>query len=471
MTLKTSLYPWQRAAVDKLIGIRVGALYMEMGTGKTRTALEMIARRLDAGKLDKVLWLCPCSVRENLRADIAKHADGALAHIAISGIESLSSSVALYEKLASYVSTGKTMLVVDESNLVKNPNAIRTRRITELAGRCLYRIILNGTPISRNEADLFAQWFLLDWRILGYRSFWSFAANHLEYDTEIPGKVRRTLNTDYLIEKISPYSYQVSRSDCFILPNKVYHSCGMSMTDAQEEHYLEVTETMIAQLDERKPETIYRMFSAAQAVISGLWVTDTERHFRTKPMFINPIDNPRVRELLTLVDSFDEDEKAIIFCKYTHEIEAVLSVLPNAVPFYGRLNQAKRQENLAAFRTRARFLVANKTCAGYGLNLQFCHKVIYFSNDWDWATRIQSEDRVYRLGQDHVVDVYDFFAVGSLDMKIQRCLARKEGLEDAIKRELKSSNNVKNAKGKYRQWLRGEMEEDDGKDISEQKCV
>ena len=54
MHLITDLFPWQSAAVDKLIRIRVGALYMEMGTGKTRTALEIIQRRVNAGKLEHV---------------------------------------------------------------------------------------------------------------------------------------------------------------------------------------------------------------------------------------------------------------------------------------------------------------------------------------------------------------------------------------------------------------------------------
>lgn len=462
ITLKTSLFPWQCAAVDKLLGIRVGALYMEMGTGKTRTALEMIQRRLDAGKLDHVLWLCPCSVRENLREDIRKHADGALAHIAIYGIESLSASLRLYDLLMRYVSAGTTMLIVDESNLVKNHKAIRTQRITELAKRCRYRLILNGTPVSRNEADLFAQWYLLDWRILGYRSFWSFAANHLEYDPDIPGKVRRTLNTDYLIEKIAPYSYQVSRDECFALPGKSYRQIGVSMTYAQERHYEDVTGRMIEQLDEQRPETIYRMFAAAQAIISGLYVEDDGKHLRSRPMFENPRDNPRIQELLDLADIIDG--QAIIFCKYTHEIESLLSLLPDAVPFYGKLNHVQRQRNLDAFRAGTRILVANKTCAGYGLNLQFCHNVIYYSNDWDWATRIQSEDRVYRLGQSHQVCVYDLCASGTLDVKILRCLARKERLEDEIKRELKASNSIDEAKGKYRKWLRGEM--DDGETVS-----
>lgn len=466
MTLLTDLYPWQAAAVDKLLGIRVGALYMEMGTGKTRTALEMIARRIDAGRLDHVLWLCPCSVRQNLRQDIAKHAEGALARIAIYGIESLSSSLRIYDLLLRYVSAGTTMLIVDESNLVKNSRAIRTQRITELAKHCRYRLILNGTPISRNEADLFAQWYLLDWRILGYRSFWSFAANHLEYDPEIPGKVRRTLNTDYLVEKIAPYSYQVSRDECFHLPRKDYRQISTTMTYDQARHYNEVVDAMIEQLDERRPETIYRMFSAAQAIISGLFVEDDGKHIHTRPMFPDPLQNPRITELLTQLDRLDG--QAIVFCKYTHEIEAILSLLPDAAPFYGKLGQRQRQASLDRFRSgQARWLVANKGCAGYGLNLQFCHNVVYYSNDWDWATRIQSEDRVYRLGQEHQVRILDIYAGGTLDQKILRCLARKEGLADAIRRELNNANDIKEASGTYRRWLRGEV--DDGETVPEQK--
>lgn len=470
MELKTDLYPWQQAAVDKLLPIRVGALYMEMGTGKTRTALEMIQRRLDAGKIAHALWLCPCSVRENLRQDICRHADGALAHIAIYGIESLSASLRLYDLLCRFVAAGTTMLIVDESNLVKNHRAIRTQRITRLAEACRYRLILNGTPISRNEADLFAQWYILDWRILGYRSFWSFAANHLEYDPEIRGKVRRTLNTDYLVEKIAPYSYQVSMVDCYALPGKTYHTVSCEMTDVQAQHYNEVAEQMIALLDEQRPATVYRMFAAAQAIISGLWVEDNGRHMRTRPMFPRPLDNPRMQALLDTVRQ--AEGQAIIFAKYTHEIEALLQMLPDAAPFHGGLNARKRQASLEDFRAgKARFLVANKACAGYGLNLQFCHTVIYYSNDWDWATRIQSEDRVYRLGQENRVEIYDITAYGTLDQKIMRCLARKERLEDAIKRELRASNGENTAKGKFRAWLRGEMEDGLGKAVSGQGCV
>ena len=463
MKLKTELFPYQQAAVDKLMPLKVGALYMEMGTGKTRTTLELIQRRIELGRVDHVLWLCPCSVRENLKTDIQYHAEEAFVKIAVYGIESLSSSIRLYEQLLKYVKAKTTMIVVDESNLVKNSKAIRTQRITDLASLCKYRIILNGTPISRNEVDFFAQWYILDWRILGYRSFWSFAKNHIEYDPDIRGKIRRTLNVDYLVEKMAPYSYLISKDECFKLPCKSYDDYSYDMTYEQERHYDNIMDYMLSLLNEQKPATVYRMFSAAQAVISGLWVRDKDEHLIHRPMFLNPKDNPRIKTLLNIIS--DVDSQAIIFSKYTHEIQAILSTLPDAIGFYGGITPAKRQENLEKFRNKkVRFLVANKVCAGYGLNLQFCNTIIFYSNDWDWATRIQAEDRVHRLGQKNDVKIYDIIANRSLDKRIIRCLRRKENLVNDIKRELKNSNDIFEASGTFRKWLKGEM--DDGKTIS-----
>lgn len=450
MTIKTTLLPHQQPAVDKLLRISIGALYMEMGTGKTRTALEIVQRRHEAGRLDAVLWLCPCSVKANLAADLDKHADGWRDIISIYGIESLSSSARLALELLSRVSSGQRyMLIVDESNLVKNPDAIRSQRVTLIASHCKYRMILNGTPISKNEADLFAQWYLLDWRVLGYLSYHAFAANHLEIDPDTH-RVKRALNVDYLVKKLSPYSYQVKRTDCFELPPKRYYERTWYMTCEQEQEYDDAYYQLMLQLDELKPATIYRMFAGMQAVISGLSLDFSDpKHFKTKQMFSALYDNPHICALSRMLREDIADEKAIIFCKYTHEITSVSEMIAkeygegSAVTMYGSDSLEKRRKNIALFTKSARFLVANKACAGYGLNLQFCRNVIYYSNDWDYATRIQSEDRVHRLGQERDVHIYDMVCADSLDVRILSCLNRKELLLDNIKRELSSANDKK----------------------------
>lgn len=457
MTLKTELYPYQAAAVEKLLPLRIGALYMEMGTGKTRTALELIQRRVDAGKVLQVLWLCPCSVKQNLRNDILYHCGEVPDFIEICGIETLSTSVKWNMKLRSLVGD-KTMLVVDESNLVKNPRALRTEHITYIAEKCRYRIILNGTPVTRSYADLFAQWYLLDWRVLGYKSFYSFGANHLQYDPRTPGKIIRNLNVDYLARRIAPYTYQITKAEVLQLPDKHYHTHFVYMTAEQIREYRYVSETMIDMLDEYIPETVYRMFSALQAVISGNHVTGLSQHLKSTPMFENPLYNPRIQGLLDIIDNNTKDNKVIIFCKFTHEIHDILSVLNKkygagaAVEFTGELSQKRRNENIDIFKSTAQFLVANKTCAGYGLNLQFCYNVIFYSNDFNWGTRSQAEDRVHRIGQVHDVHIYDIVCGNSLDEMIVDCLSRKESLHDRLKNEIKE---IKDCKEVTKKWMFG----------------
>jgi len=426
--LLTNLHKHQILAVEKLKKITIAALYLEQGVGKTRTALELINIRLEQKKVDKVIWLCPCSVKSEIKREFEKHIQGQH-NILVYGIESMSTSIKLNSLLYSICKNNKVYLIIDESNLVKNHKAKRTENIQRLADLCKYKLILNGTPISKNEADLFSQWHLLDWRILGYKSYWSFAANHLEYDEY--GKIRRCLNTDYLSRKIAPYTYQVKKSECFDLEDKLCEQYGFTMTRKQEEHYIEVKNEFLMQVDEWHPSTLYRLFTALQHVSSGnKIISKYKKPIKTIPFFNNVYDNPRIQKLL----EFTKEVKTIIWCKYTNEIKDIEKVLidkygkDKVVTFYGEIKPNQRIKNIEKFRNEATFFIANKTCAGYGLNLQFCCRAIYYSNDWDYATRIQSEDRIYRFGQDKTVKIIDIAAYATLDWQIINCLNRKESL-------------------------------------------
>lgn len=448
ISLTTELYDHQSKAVEKLEKIKIGALYMEMGTGKTRTALELVAKRYNAGKVNHILWLCPCSVKGTIQRELKKHInENDLLMFTICGIETLSSSISENVRLLDLVQDKDVYIIVDESNLVKNPKAKRTENITRLAEYCQYKLILNGTPVSRTEADLFAQWYLLDWRILGYRSFWSFARNHVVWDEAIRGRIKDIVNIDYIVRRIAPYSYQVKKEECLDLPDKTHRTFYYDLDEEQYQYYMEVAERLMFEVEELKPHTIYRLFAGLQNVISGFKVVEGSA-VREGHLFKNPRDNPRVNRLLDALNFLSQD-KSIIFCKYTQEIKDLVTVLNEdygdgaALPFYGEINQKQRQQNIDTFYKSARFLVANKTTAGYGLNLQFCNNVIYYNNDWDYATRSQSEDRVYRIGQEHKVTIIDICAEETLDERILACLWRKENMVEAFKNSIEQQKNKK----------------------------
>lgn len=438
----------QQAAVEKLSRVKVGALYMDMGTGKTRTALELAVHRLNVGTVDCVLWCCPVSVKRTIADEIEKHLEGAVyeimrpqriknpsAHIYIAGIESLSSSISLNARLLELVQSRRCFLVCDESSLIKNHRADRTLALFRLAERCRYKLILNGTPLCNNEKDLFAQWYFLDPRILGYSSYYSFAANHLEFDDRYPGRVVAAHNVELLTRKMNPYTYQVRKDECLDLPAKTYSTRWCSMTGRQREAYDDAKRQILFDIDPDAFEshTIYRLFTALQKIVSGVTLLGA-------PLFPNPLDNPRIGALLETIQEIPEDAKIIIWCKYVHEVETVRRVLEglygDVAIIHGGLSPAERDREIERFRGPARFLVANKRVGAFGLNLQCASYAIYYSNDFSWATRSQSEDRIHRVGQERNCHIIDIICLSSIDERIYYCLSRKEDLVESFRQHI-----------------------------------
>ena len=117
----------QQLAFDKLSRLKVGALFMEMGTGKTKVALDLINSK--SNKIDYILWICPFSIKNEIIKERDKWYPAM--KIDVVGCETIGSSDRTYLEILKRVTTSKTFIVVDESLKIKNINAKRTRRIIE----------------------------------------------------------------------------------------------------------------------------------------------------------------------------------------------------------------------------------------------------------------------------------------------------------------------------------------------------
>ena len=127
----------QELAFEKLSKLKVGALFMEMGTGKTKVALDLIASKKD--KVDYILWICPFSIKSEIEQERQKwHPE---LDIEIVGFETISQSDKKYLELLYKVTSKKTFIVADESLKIKNGEAKRTQRITSLGERSKYKLM------------------------------------------------------------------------------------------------------------------------------------------------------------------------------------------------------------------------------------------------------------------------------------------------------------------------------------------
>src|SRR5204862_6997731 len=67
---------------------------------------------------------------------------------------------------------------------------------------------------------------------------------------------------------------------------------------------------------------------------------------------------------------------------------------------------------------KVRFLVSTEA-GGEGINLQFSHICVNYDLPWNPMRVEQRVGRVYRFGQDKVVQVYNFFSKGTIEDTVQ----------------------------------------------------
>ena len=208
----------QSEAITKLLPLKVGALFKRPGTGKSRTAIELIR---STPNIEQILWLAPFrSINpkisgSGIREEVAKWG-GFEQPICFYGIESLSNSDRIYLELCKFAESKNTFIVCDESLKIKNIDAKRTKRVLEIGNCCENKLILNGTPISRNLLDIYPQMRFLSPLILNM-SFSEYKNTFCEYTkiTKQQGNksysmefITKYHNIDYLYSLIRPYVYE-----------------------------------------------------------------------------------------------------------------------------------------------------------------------------------------------------------------------------------------------------------------------
>ena len=445
-TLKTELYNHQKEAVAKQMSSRVGALFMDMGTGKTRTAIELVYQRRK--RISKVVWFCPVSLKRTICEELEKHSKGLKIKVDgdnqrgkfdwyVIGIESMAQSPKSI-LFAIKIIDRDSYVIIDESSFIKNAFAKRTQNITRLSQDCRYRLILNGTPISNGIQDMYSQSKFLSPKILGYNSFYSFANNHLVYDEKNPRIIRRTLDEDYIAECMKPYVYQVKKSECVDLPEKVYKKRYFSMTSNQCEQYeLAKCELLQQYSDDMGSYYILHLFTVLQQISCGFVMNEN---------VAVGLNHKRLDVLEEIIDEIPEDEKVIIWCKYKKDIENISGTLKGVSIYDGSLSSADRDEQLEKFKGDNRFLLGTQSCAGFGLNLAFCHNVVFYDNDFKYSNRIQAEDRCHRIGQKNSVVYYDIVCDNGIEERIMNALSNKKSILKAFESEIENVKDFKKLK-------------------------
>lgn len=393
----------QGCAIEHLREWKAGALFMQPGAGKTRAALEII----NATPCSKVVWVGPLrTIRApegvaSVEDEIAKWG-GFKVPAVYYGVESIQASDRIYGELMSEFVPG-CYLVVDESLKIKNCDAKRTKRLLELSRMAEYRLILNGTPMSRDLLDLYPQMNFLSPKILNMSlaQFKNTFCRYTKITKSFGGRKNYSKefitgyeNVDYLYSLIRHYVYEC---DLKLNITQNYHDIGYHVDDESREQYEYIKKTYLEdEMLEWKNSNIF--LEMTQKMQHGYCLTED-----------------KFAKLDVLFKKVPQD-KTIIYCKYVASREECSRRYPDAMV----LSYAK--ESL-------------------GLNLQDYIHTVYFDKIWDYALRMQAGRRTYRVGQDFDCHYYDLTGDVKLEGLIDRNIAKKIGMTEYFKG--KTINEIK----------------------------
>lgn len=381
----TTLLPQQIAAKQKLVQNRVGALFMDPGTGKTRAAFELVK---SAPNLPYVLWVTPFQTKNNLRIELDKCGE-LPCEIDIIGVETIGQSDRQYVKIYKKLEQLGGFMVVDESIKIKNWEAKRTKRIIELGKLTDYRLILNGTEITRNLLDLWSQFEFLSPKILNM-TMHRFKDIFCEY-TKIEKRIgRRKItqefivkyhNVDYLYSLIEPYIFESSlKLDIKQQYHDLYYDIDQIMLDEYQQlkdYYLDI-------------ETLY--------TLGGSFFLEM-----TQKMQHSYCCASEKFELLERIVQSNDPQKIIVYCKFIESQQQVAKRFPNIlVHSYGKHS--------------------------YGLNLQDRNVIVYWDKTFDYGHRLQSTYRTYRTGQAQDCIYYNLTGKVPLEYLMDRNIDKKTNL-------------------------------------------
>ena len=462
---KTKPYAHQTTALEKSWNKKVFAYFMEMGTGKTKVAIDNIAMLYDNGKINGVLIIAPKGVYKNwysqeIPIHLVDHIHpktvlwqaminqkqqklldtlfetGNDLHILIMNVEAFSTKKGV-DFAARFLNSHNTYMAIDESTTIKNPGAKRTKNIVNLGKYAKYRRILTGSPVTKSPLDLYKQCEFLDEYLLDHSSYYTFRTRYAvmrkaHFNGRSVEIVVGYKNLGELSDKIKPFSYRVLKDDCLDLPKKTFMKRIITLTAEQEKVYKQMKEMALAQLNGK-------LLTTANALSQLMRLHQiTCGHFKANDGSIQIVKNNRLSELINLLD--EVEGKAVIWAHYQYDVQTIIEAIKkeygddSVVDYYGKTPNDERQDNIKKFQEdpRYRFLVGTPATGGYGITLTAASTMIYYSNGYDLEKRQQSEARIDRIGQTKPMTYVDIICEDTVDERIVKALRKKINIATEI---------------------------------------
>lgn len=428
------------------------AILHEMGCGKTLTTVAVMGRRYLDGQIQRALVVAPLSVVPVWGKEIAQYADfpvtvtplkGSSAQKAQqlqqTGNNGLSVVVINYESArlieAELHAWKPDMIVLDESQRIKNPQAAQSKVFHRLGTKARYRMILTGTPIGNSPLDLWSQYRFLAPDIFP-SSYYAFRNRYATMGGFEGRQVVAYKHMDELTQKAHSIAHRARKEDALDLPDYTDQTLYCTLEPEARRLYNKIKKDAVAEIEKDKlitaPRIITQMLRLSQLTGGFLRADDETAIRQVSQAKLNVLDE----ELEDILE--DENRKVVIFARFLPEIDAICKLLDKRSIDYrtitGAVSVSERGEHVNAFQTdpSIRVFVAQTRTAGLGITLHAADTAIFFSLDYSYVDYQQARDRIHRAGQRRPCTAIHLVAERTIDETVFDALRKKQNIAESI---------------------------------------
>lgn len=486
--LKLAPFPYQYLGISFLVSQQKAIVGDVMGLGKSLQAIGATHILHRQGKVNRVLIICPASLKYQWHEEIAKFTDHSA--IVIDGTTAkrgkqykafLESDdlycIINYELVRNDLDILKTMpfdaIVCDEAHRIKNRASKTFKALIQLNAD--YKFALTGTPMQNRPEEIHALMSWIDKDALG--GITKFRERHVVTGTKF-GRRFVPLGAKRLGEirrKISPYMIRRTKEEVAPdLPPLIESQYYVDMTKEQKEMTTAVTELIdqlsieVEQFFRENPDAKHHKSQDQVMGYLGMLIAISD-HPRllslSKSANAQRVGRPGAKaatspKLEALIEKSEEaiangDKKIVIFTQYA----TMKTLIDQRLRLYfgesavgrgieGSMKPLDRQQAVNDFRFNedVHFFVCTDA-ANYGLNMGFASLLFNYDLPWNPSVRAQRNGRIHRIdGKLERYNVVDLISNNSIDELIWGIIQKKEKLGEKIigrnKKEQETMSNL-----------------------------
>jgi SNF2 family DNA or RNA helicase len=446
----------QTEGLEKARGREGFGWLMEMGTGKTKTDLDETGELFCSGDISACLILAPKGVYTNwLTDEVPKHWTDEFRELVITGawrgggtrankeevnrlfspdpatlkffcmnIEALSQSDRAFDVAYEFVKRhqGRVKISIDESTVIKNHQAQRTRSVGRLREMAAVRRILTGQPVPNGPMDLFSQ---MDWAVPGCLggSFYSYRARYAILQKQFFGNSKKAVqmivgyrDLPELAQRIRPHSFRKRKEECLDLPEQIYTPFRhVELTPEQRRIYNEVRDNATARINDAGDHVtatlVLTQLLRLQQILCGHVVDEVHG--------VHELPSNRPQAALDWTEECRSG--GVVWCAFQNDVQRVQERLERAypgrvAPYHGGISQEECDVNKRRFQDgSADWFLGSLQKGARGLTLVRASDTLYYSNTQNLDHRDQSESRTHRDGQHWPCTYSDLVVPGTIE--------------------------------------------------------